>query len=304
MVRNNGHRSSVFGLRGVEPPPDGEPRSQHFLHSRVLVARLVQEMQLAPGSLLLDVGAGSGIISRALADAGCRVVAIERDARLYRRVASRFADDARVECVHADALTHPLPDGAYGVVSNVPFSITSALIRRLLDASRPPDDAWLIVQREAAMKFAGVPRETMFSLLRKPQFSIEIAKTLARTDFAPAPPVDVAMLRVQRRPQPLVARASMGTWRQFVRRGYRSGAPDVRTAIRPYFTRRQVVMLSRDLRFDLRAPPSSLTFGQWLAMFRFYAQACRGPTVVGSGMRDAGCGTGEVGVGEVSVVPL
>ena len=170
----------------------------------------------------------------------------------------------------------------------MPFSITSALVRRLLDAPRPPDDAWLIVQREAALKFAGAPRETMFSLLRKPVLSIEIAGTMARTDFAPAPPVDVALLHVRRRPQPLVARASMTMWQQFVRRGYRSGAADVRTALRPYFTRRQLVILSRDLRFDLRAPPSALTFGQWLAMFRFHAQACRGPTFVGSGMREAG----------------
>jgi 23S rRNA (adenine-N6)-dimethyltransferase len=256
-----------------------------------LVARLVRGMRLAPGALVLDIGAGHGIISRALADAGCRVVAIERDERLYRGLAARFSDDPRVACHHGDALTHPLPGAAYSVVSNVPFSITAALVRRLLDAPQPPDDAWLIVQREAALKFAGVPRETMFSLLRKPQFSIEIERTLARTDFAPAPPVDVAMLHVQRRAQPLVARSSMGMWQQFVRRGYRSGAADVRTAMRPYFTRRQLVILSRDLRFDLRAPPSALTFGQWLAMFRFHAQACRGPTGwVGSAMQESGRG--------------
>jgi hypothetical protein len=85
----------------------------------------------------------------------------------------------------------------------------------------------------------------------------------------------------------------MEAWRGFVRQGFRSGAADVRTALRPYFTRRQLVILSRNLRFDLRAPPSSLTFGQWLAMFRFHAQACRGPTlacVCGSERRDATSG--------------
>jgi len=267
-----------------------EPRSQHFLRSPSFVERLIADMRIAPGTLVLDIGAGRGIITRALADAGCRVVAIEKDSRLVRSLGARFGGRANIACQHADALTFPLPREPYAVVSNVPFSITAALVRRLLDAPFPPDDAWLIVQREAAMKFAGVPEETLFSLMREPRFTIDVARSISRGAFAPPPPVDAALLHAQRRPEPLLPPRSMEAWRRFVRQGFRSGAPDIRAALRPYFTRRQLVILSRDLRFDLRAPPSALTFGQWLAMFRFHAQACRGPT-----FRDARCGTPEAG---------
>lgn len=260
-----------------------EPTSQHFLHSRRLVQRLVAEMRIAPGTLVLDIGAGRGIITRALADAGCRVIAIERDERLYRSLRSRFTNRGNVESRHADALTCALPSEPYAVVSNVPFSITAALVRRLLGAMPPPMEAWLMVQREAAYKFAGVPRETMFSQLRKPLFEIAVARSLARDDFAPPPPVDVAMLHLRQRSEPLVSQRDFAAWQRFLHQGFRSGAPDIRTAMRPLMTRRQLVILSRDLRFDLRAPPSTLTFGQWLALFRFHVNACRGPT------RAAGC---------------
>jgi 23S rRNA (adenine-N6)-dimethyltransferase len=268
---------SVAGRKGSSGSVE-EPRSQHFLRSPGLVRRLVGEMKVAPGTLVLDIGAGTGAITQALAERGCRVVAVEKDARLYRSLRSRFVGRTNVECQHADALTFALPREPYVAVSNVPFSITAALVRRLLDAPRAPESAWLIVQREAALKFAGVPHETMFSLLRKPLFTIDVARRLPREAFAPVPPVDVALLHVRSRAELLLPRRSMEAWRQFVRQGFRSGAGDVRTAMRPCFTWRQLVLLSRDLRFDLRAPPSALTFGQWLAMFRFHAQACRGPT--------------------------
>jgi len=277
MVRSR--QFSVVGRQGHALPRE-EPRSQHFLHSPSFVRHLVGQMRLAPGTRAIEIGAGRGIVTQALADAGCRVVAIEKDPRLYRSLRARFVGRTNVECHHADALTFPLPHGPYAVVSNVPFSITASLVRRLLDAPRPPDDAWLIVQREAALKFAGMPEETMFSLIRKPRFTIAVASSIARTAFVPQPPVDATLLHAQRWRQPLLPPRSMEAWRGFLRQGFRSGAPDVRTALRPYFTRRQLVILSRDLRFDLRASPSSLTFGQWLAMFRFHAQACRGPTLM------------------------
>jgi 23S rRNA (adenine-N6)-dimethyltransferase len=247
-------------------------------------------MELAPGTLALDAGAGRGALTEALGGAGCRVVAIERDSRLFRSLRARFVGRTNVECYHADALRFPLPREPYAVVSNVPFSITAALVRRLLDAPNPPHDAWLILQREAALKFAGAPSPTLFSLLYQPRFTFEIVRTLRRTDFQPPPRVETVMLHVRHRPQPLVPRREAAAWREFIRAGFfRSGAPDIQTAMRPFFTRRQLQALAREHGFDPSARASTLTFGQWLAMFRFHAHACRGPTRLeaGSGMREA-----------------
>src|SRR5205085_5304810 len=101
-----------------------------------------------------------GALTEALAARGFRVVAIEKDARLYRRLAARFANRACVDCRHADMHDVRLPPARYRVVSNVPYAITASLIRKLLAAHPHPLDAFLIVQREPAQKFAGEPIET------------------------------------------------------------------------------------------------------------------------------------------------
>ncbi|MHB8516450.1 MAG: rRNA adenine N-6-methyltransferase family protein, partial [Dehalococcoidia bacterium] len=133
-------------------------------------------------------------------------------------------------------------------------------------------DAFLIVQREAAQKFAGVPTETLFSLLHKPWHEITIERAFRRTDFVPQPSVESALLRVRRRERPLVARGEAADYRAFVGSGF--GAPSMREALGERFTWRQIARLSRDLRFSRDARPPQLTFPQWLALFRFLEHVC------------------------------
>jgi 23S rRNA (adenine-N6)-dimethyltransferase len=219
--------------------------------------------------LVIEIGAGDGALTQALVDAGCRVIAIEKDARLYRALRSRFIGRTNVECHHADALTWPLPRAPYAVVANLPFGITSAVVRRLLSARTPPEQAWLVVQGEAAEKFAGRPRTTAFSLLHAPWFALDVPMRLSRDAFEPRPRVSAALLHVARRTQPLLTRAEAPDYRAFVRSTF--GARDMRSALHGCATRRQAVRLAREIGFSLWAPPPELTFDQWLRVFRFLA---------------------------------
>jgi 23S rRNA (adenine-N6)-dimethyltransferase len=202
------------------------------------------------------------------------VLAVEKDTRLFRVLRARVSGYPRVACRFGDFLATPLPLGPYAVVSNVPFAITAALVRRLLHAARPPDEALLVLQREAAEKFAGVRRETLFSLMHKPWFEITIVGGLRRSDFAPPPRVASTLLRVRRRAVPLV-REEEG-YRAFVVAGFRYGGADVSRALRRQITAWQVKRLSRDLGFSPHAGASQLTFEQWLAVFRFVEHECLG----------------------------
>ena len=258
--------------------------SQHFLRNAAVARALVHRMAFASGDLVVDAGAGDGALTQALADAGCRVIAVEKDERLYRQLARRFAGHPNVESRHADILAFPLPSTPYRVVSNVPYAITAALVRKLLHAARPPGEALLIVQREAAQKFAGTPRETLFSLLWKPYYEIAIACAVPRRDFVPPPRVQSALLRLHRRDLPLVAANSASAYRSFVTKAFTHGAPEVSHALRRYLTPRQVYRLGRDLGFAAHGPASQLTFDQWLGIFRFVEHECLGhdPTLAGS----------------------
>ena len=116
----------------------------------------------------MEVGSGRGALTRPLARIAGRLVAIEIDAILADKLSGEL--DGSVEIINADFLSVALPSGPYKVIGNIPFSITTDIIRKLIDAPEPPVDAWLIVQREAAHRLCGSPysSETLWSLRLKP----------------------------------------------------------------------------------------------------------------------------------------
>jgi 23S rRNA (adenine-N6)-dimethyltransferase len=250
--------------------------SQHFLRDAAVARALVRRLGFSRGDLVVEAGAGDGLLTQALEEAGLRVIAVEKDERLYARLRQRFARQPNIECRFGDFLAFPLPSTPYDVVSNVPYGITAAVVRKLLHAARPPDEAVLIVQREAAEKFAGAPRETQFSLLHKPWFEIGIVGTVPRRDFTPEPRVQSALLRLQPRTPCLIDEGSAPTYRSFIQECFGRGAPEVSHGLRRYLTARQIKRLARDHGFVADARPSQLNFDQWLAIFRFVEHECLG----------------------------
>lgn len=104
----------------------------HFLRDRPLIGQLVRSSGAGDGDLVLDLGAGYGAITSALAQAGARVIAVERDPGLAGRLRRRFGEHPGVRVVEADLRAIPLPRREFLVVANPPFSATTALLRRLL----------------------------------------------------------------------------------------------------------------------------------------------------------------------------
>ncbi len=245
--------------------------SQHFLRSRSLAASLIAQAPVERNDLVVEIGPGRGILTRELARRCREVVAVEFDGALSEALRTRFLGDDGVTIVRSDFLRFRLTDVPYKVLGNIPFNRTAAIVRRLVQADSPPRDAWLVVQLEAAERFAGGPcsRETLSSLLLKPWWQIEIVRRFRRTDTDPPPGVDAVALWLARRTRPLVYRFQAADYRRFIRGCFGRGGRSIRRCLGSEFTRTQIHRLSRDLRFEPSGPPRGLTFDQWLALFRF-----------------------------------
>lgn len=220
----------------------------------------------------MEIGAGRGALTHLLSQRAGRLLAIEIDKSLVDNLQKSVPDNTSL--VHGDFLSAPLPVQDYKVFGNLPYSQTTNIIRKLTAATNPPTDAWVVVQLEAARRFAGAPwgKESLWSLRLKPRWHIEIIDQVRPAEFDPPPRVESAMMWLARRERPLLTIDEERAYMEMIERVYRSGAA-IRQAAHGLLTRTQIKRLARDLHFSESDHPSQLGFRQWLALFRFVSQA-------------------------------
>lgn len=248
--------------------------SQHFLRKGAVASSLLEATSISRRDLVVEIGAGKGALTRVLVGRCNRPVVVEIDPYLCSRLREELG--AEIELVEGDFLTYELPTRRYKIIGSLPYAQTTAIVRRLTSADRPPEDAWLVIQREPARRFAGAPfgAETLWSLRLKPWWQVEIVRSLRRTDFEPPPAVESVLLWLARRSRPLIALEQAQLYRRFSESAFEAGT-QLRRAVRRWLTPKQLSRLARELRFDPSRPPSALTFEQWLALFRFVAARIR-----------------------------
>jgi 23S rRNA (adenine-N6)-dimethyltransferase len=201
---------------------------QNFIVDRRVVARIVA---LVPPGPVVELGAGDGAVTRHLAVRGGDVTAAELDPG---RVAGlRRTLGRRVRVVQADMLRFRLDaaravggDGAMNVVSNVPFGITTPVLRHLL-GQRTWTSAVLLLQWEVARKRAAVGGTTLLTASWWPWYEFTLAGRVPSAAFRPRPDVDGGILLIHRRPVPLVPSEQRADYQRVVREAFRSGRPPV-----------------------------------------------------------------------------
>jgi 23S rRNA (adenine-N6)-dimethyltransferase len=237
----------VAGRRaqGARPPSS---RSRHFL-SRSVAAELVRGSGVGPDDLVVDLGAGSGRLTAELARVARRVVAVEVDPVLARRLRGRWPN---VEVIEADAVKVRLPGEPFRVVANLPFHRTAALLHALLDDPLTPlVRADLVVEWGVAFKRAVPWPSSVSSAVWGAFYEVTLSRRLARRVFEPPPGVDAGVLVFRRRETPLVQAESMASYHRYVATGFRLG----------------VRRVARDLRLPPRLAARDLDAHAWAELF-------------------------------------
>jgi 16S rRNA (adenine1518-N6/adenine1519-N6)-dimethyltransferase len=175
---------------------------QNFLVDPSALERIVQAAEISPGSVVLEVGPGLGSLTRYLALAASRVVAVELDAALIPAFEYVLSGQSNVEIVHADILKiNPadlIAEDGYLVVANIPYYITSNLIRHLLESPRKPGRIVLTVQREVAERIAAPPGGMSYlSVFVQYHARVRVAFHVPADAFEPEPAVESAVIVVE-----------------------------------------------------------------------------------------------------------
>lgn len=182
---------------------------QNFLRNPSTIDRFVAVVRETEGGIL-EIGAGDGAITRKLSLLERDLTAIDVDERHVKRLRQDFPT-VRVE--RADALRFTLEFPV--IVGNIPFSLTTPILRRLLKASSW-QDAVLLTQWEVARKRAGIGGRTMMTAQAAPWYVFELCGRVPARHFTPQPSVDGGILHVTRRERPLVSSAERRGYENFV----------------------------------------------------------------------------------------
>jgi 16S rRNA (adenine1518-N6/adenine1519-N6)-dimethyltransferase len=220
--------------RGLSPR---KRQGQNFLKDRRFLDRILDAAAIGPEDTVLEIGAGTGVLTRAVAARARRVLAVELDDNLVRLLGEETRDQPGVEIWHGNALDlRPEEhfDGPYKLVGNIPYYITGPIVRHFLECRLPPSVLVLMVQREVAERMCAGPGSLSLLGLAV-QFYAEpsIVTRVPAGAFYPPPKVESAIIRLTPRTRAappeetedffLVARAGFGTKRKTLANGLRIG---------------------------------------------------------------------------------
>ena len=167
--------------------------SQHFLRSPKLALILIGHSNLKKRDTVLEIGAGSGVITSALANRVTKVIAVEPDHATAVKLRANLNKRGikNVEIIEDDFMNVELPEGPYKVFSNPPFHLSSAIIHKLIEAENPPESFYLILQKQMALKLINTERHYTSQLGLKliQDYNTKIRLPLKPTDFTPPPAV-------------------------------------------------------------------------------------------------------------------
>ncbi|HUK55819.1 MAG TPA: 16S rRNA (adenine(1518)-N(6)/adenine(1519)-N(6))-dimethyltransferase RsmA [Nitrospiria bacterium] len=208
---------------------------QHFLHDRNIVRKILALADLRPGESVIEIGPGRGILTRALADTGAAVYAIEIDRSLYEPLQKAFASDIRI--IHADALTYAYEDlpAPFAVVANLPYAVSTPLLFRLLELRSRVSRMVLMLQLEVARRITAAPGTKDYSPLSVgAQFYADprLEFVVPRGCFRPPPRVDSAVVSLRVRPAPRAAVKDEAFFFRVVRGGFAHRRKSLRNALK------------------------------------------------------------------------
>jgi 16S rRNA (adenine1518-N6/adenine1519-N6)-dimethyltransferase len=236
----------VLARHGLAAKKSG---GQNFLHDRTVLARIAAAAGAGADDVVVEIGAGLGTLTTALARAEPpprRILAVERDPDMQRVLAAELADDARVEVVAADALAFDYGEVARAagrpviVVGNLPYQISSALVLALVDAGAHGSvaRAVVMVQREMAQRIVAPPGSRTYGRLTVAVAQHADARILFHVrpgSFHPAPAVTSSVVRLTPREAPLAAVRDPALFEAVVKQAFATRRKMLRGALGAHF---------------------------------------------------------------------
>ena len=201
---------------------------QHFLVDEAILDTILVAAELSPEDIVIEIGPGLGVLTSELARRAGKVVAVELDTKLASLLKRRLASLPNVDVINADILkVSPLQllerKSDYKVVANLPYYITSPILRHFVEASPKPSLMVVMVQKEVGEAIvAGPGKMSLLAVSLQVYSKPKIISHVPSQSFYPPPKVDSAIVRFDLLPEPAVNVADINGFFDVVKRGFSS----------------------------------------------------------------------------------
>ena len=259
---------------------------QHFLIGEAVLERILSAAELSPGDIVVEVGPGLGILTEGLAKQRARVIAVELDSKLVALLKKRLADFPDVKIVHADILkvtpqrllqnnlsASELVRG-YKVIANLPYYITSPVLRHFLEGESRPSAMVVMVQKEVGEAIAATPGK-MSLLSVKIQFysKPDIICYVPATSFYPPPKVESVILRLDVYSRPPIEVSDVAGFFDIVMHGFSAPRKQLRNSLAHSLGMppSQVASLLEKAGIEAKRRAETLSLEEWRELWETFA---------------------------------
>jgi 16S rRNA (adenine1518-N6/adenine1519-N6)-dimethyltransferase len=209
---------------------------QNFLQDPIALEKIVAAAEIQPTDIVLEIGPGLGSLTRYLAASAREVVAVELDQHLLPPLKAVLAPYQNVRLIHGDILelspNDLIREQDYIVAANIPYYITSAVIRHLLESKQKPRRIVLTIQKEVAKRICEKPGDmSLMALSVQVYGKPHIAAQIPASAFFPAPSVDSAVLVIDIYPSPLIPQEHLEAFFKLIKAGFSQKRKTLRNSL-------------------------------------------------------------------------
>src|SRR5690625_3774687 len=269
-MRKTKHRYSNKKLSRGEPPNFS---GQHLMHNKKSIQEIISKSAIDKNETIVELGAGKGALTEELAKKSGNILAVEYDHKYIEILQRKFMLRDNVKVIQQDIMKFRLPKKNFVVVSNIPYAITTPILKMLLSNPKSGFQRGVIViEKGAAKRFTAKHFKDPYVLAWRMWFDLQIEKGVPREHFSPPPQVESAILSIKRKKEPMITYKDALLFQNMINYILKYPQAPIGVSLRSIFTVPQLKHLRKNLGVQNEFPVGRLNEEQWAIVFKTMIQ--------------------------------
>jgi 16S rRNA (adenine1518-N6/adenine1519-N6)-dimethyltransferase len=279
---------TIMRSQGIKPK---KYLGQVFLKNKKIIQKMVEALEVKEKDLILEIGAGKGILTESLLLKEAKVIAVEKDPQLVNFLKNRFDNNSKLQIIQGDIrdllnsnFQFPIskqilnskfqsPNSDYKVIGNIPYYLTSYLFRLLIDLKKKPKLVVLMVQKEVGQRIMGKPpKMNLLAVLVQTFFKPELILNVSKNNFWPKPKVDSVVIKLTPLTSPFKTKKEKEKFLNLIKAGFSQPRKLLINNLKNKLkiSKNKLEGIFKKLNISLNIRAQDLALNQWFLLLNYF----------------------------------